>query len=259
MKHLMLIVMIAASTIVVAQPKSSRVIDAKAMEAERQRIIAKQGGEILRAGTFTGKVAIIDTQSRLSHDNVVRVAKNFADATKCNFVAEKMNPGLAKDLRLQSKADIALVVVDDADTPVMLLAPEDRWGIVNVSKLVNDLPTESAKKRFFESRGRKEIVRALSILCGGASSQYNGNVMNAATFKEMDVLDEGFPVDILTSYRRYLGSIGIKPKEVVTYLRACREGWAPAPTNETQRLVWEKVRSIPSNPIKIKYDPKVDK
>ena len=31
---------------------------------------------------------------------------------------------------------------------------------------------------------------------------------------------------------------------------------APAPTNEFQKAVWDKVHAIPQNPMKIEFDPK---
>jgi len=34
------------------------------------------------------------------------------------------------------------------------------------------------------------------------------------------------------------------------------EGWAPAPTNEYQKIVWDKVHAIPQKPMKIEFDPK---
>ena len=46
---------------------------------------------------------------------------------------------------------------------------------------------------------------------------------------------------------------------VATYKRACREGWAPTPTNDVQRAIWEKVHAIPDKPLTIEFDPKIDK
>ena len=42
---------------------------------------------------------------------------------------------------------------------------------------------------------------------------------------------------------------------MVTYKRACEEGWAPAPTNDIQKAIWERAKADkergPSNPIEI--------
>jgi len=36
---------------------------------------------------------------------------------------------------------------------------------------------------------------------------------------------------------------------------ACQEGWAPAPTNDIQKAIWNEVRQLPAKPIKIEFDP----
>ena len=40
-----------------------------------------------------------------------------------------------------------------------------------------------------------------------------------------------------------------------TYLRACHLGWAPPPTNDVQRAIWEKIKAEkergPTKPITI--------
>ena len=48
-------------------------------------------------------------------------------------------------------------------------------------------------------------------------------------------------------------------KRSVPYSRACREGWAPPPTNDVQRTIWKQVHAVPDKPIKIEFDPKKDK
>lgn len=54
--------------------------------------------------------------------------------------------------------------------------------------------------------------------------------------------------------------LGITPYRRVSYRDACREGWAPAPTNEFEKVIWEKVKAEnskePTKGLKIKYDPK---
>ena len=57
----------------------------------------------------------------------------------------------------------------------------------------------------------------------------------------------------------YMAGFGVAPAKLVPYQIACREGWAPPPTNDVQKAVWEKVHSIPDKPLTIEYDPKNDK
>ena len=44
-----------------------------------------------------------------------------------------------------------------------------------------------------------------------------------------------------------------------TYAAACRMGWAPPPTNDIQRVIWDKVHAVPAKPMKIEFDPKTGK
>ncbi|MCL2104224.1 MAG: hypothetical protein FWH21_04115, partial [Kiritimatiellaeota bacterium] len=36
--------------------------------------------------------------------------------------------------------------------------------------------------------------------------------------------------------------LGISPGRMTSYRRAVEEGWAPAPTNDFQKAIWEEVR-----------------
>ena len=68
--------------------------------------------------------------------------------------------------------------------------------------------------------------------------------------------DIQLPVDVLSRFRTYMEPLGVKPSILVPYRRACEEGWAPAPTNEYQKAIWDKVHAAPKNPMKIEFDPK---
>ena len=210
--------------------------------------IARAGGEVVRPGTFTGKVAIISQQSKLPHADCEAVAKMLAELTQCNIVAEA-----------DEKASIKLYLIDAPKEPVMLLAPEDHWGKLNLARMVDDLPGDRAKEKFFASRARKMIIKSLSLLMGGGSSQFPGNIMNATTMRELDQCQEIVPVDMVDNYTAYLKAIGVKPAEKTTYRKACREGWAPQPTNDVQRTIWNQVHQVPDKPITIEFDPKKDK
>ena len=56
-----------------------------------------------------------------------------------------------------------------------------------------------------------------------------------------------------------VSAIGLQAAKPVTYKMACRQGWAPAPTNSIQKAIWNDVFSVPDKPIKIEFDPKKDK
>ena len=229
---------------------------AKSASDTQARVEAKHGGIIVKPNSQKGKVAFINTQTRLKDVDVDVVIKTLAESLPLNIVQERAAPGEPAALLEASKATVAVIVLDDAKSPNLLVAPEDRWAVVNVSKLTDDLTSERAKEKFFASRARKELMRAFSLLCGGGSSQFPGNVMNQATVPELDFCGERFPVDMIDHYSRYLNVLGVTPMIEVTYRKACREGWAPAPTNDVQKAIWDKVHALPTEPIKIKPETK---
>lgn len=207
--------------------------------------IAKAGGEIIKKGTFLGKVSVVNQQSRLSTADCEAVTKMIAEATQCNVVVDD-----------GKGAAITLTIIDDPTAPILLLATEDHWGKMNVAKLVDDLPGERAKAKFFAPRGRKMLLKGLSLLMGGGASQFPGNVMNTTTVRQLDMVQESLPIDMIDIYKDYLKPLGVTPAEKTTYRKACREGWAPAPTNDVQKAIWNQVHESPSEPIKIKFEKK---
>lgn len=213
----------------------------KLTPAER---IAKAGGEVIKPGSFAGKVSIVNQQNHLPESDCEAIAALLATETECNFVVDS-----------GENATIKLYLIDDAKEPIMLLAPEDHWGKLNLARMVEDLPGENAKQKFFVPRARKMIIKALSLLIGGGSSQFPGNIMNAATMRQLDHCGESIPVDMVENYTIYLKAIGVTPMKKTTYRRAVREGWAPAPTNAVQQAIWDKIKAeqnaAPTSPIRI--------
>ena len=249
----------AAFAAVAIQSFAQEQAPARKVDMSPEAQYRRTGGQIVKKGTFTGKIAFIDTQDAVPFEVAQKVAKLFADTVEINVVAEKAAKGRPEALLKASGANVAVVIVNDSDTPAMLLAPEDRWGVVNVAKLVDDLPSENAKAKFRPTRAGKEMVRAFSLLCGGGSSQFPGNMMNAPTLRQLDLTVDTIPMDMVGYYQEFLKPLGVTPREYTTYKRACREGWAPNPTTDIQKAIWEKVHQLPDRPIKIEFDPKTDK
>ena len=205
--------------------------------------------EVVKPGSGQGSILILNQQKRVNTSEFESVAKLFAEMTECKvFASDKEVP-----------ATICLRVTDNSSAPHSLLAPEDHWGEINIAKLVDDLSSDKAKSKFLASRARKLAIKSLSILCGGGASQFPDNLMNTATIREMDYHKEQVPVDLVDRYTTYLKQLGITPRVTASYEEACQEGWAPQPTNEFQKAIWDKVHAIPQKPIKIEYNEKRDK
>ena len=212
------------------------------------------GGALIRKGSYSGKVTIANCQEGLPMSNLVAVAKLLEDMIEVRLETVSLKYTSPAEMLKASGAAVLIAVISDPEQPTMLVAPEERWCVVNLAKLVDDLPAERAKKKFFSARARKEIIKAATLVCGGGASQYPGNIMNTANVRELDYVKETLPADKVAACRIHLKKLGVTPKDLVTYEEACQEGWAPAPTNDVQKAIWDKVHAPPEKPIKITYD-----
>ena len=80
--------------------------------------------------------------------------------------------------------------------------------------------------------------------------------MSTASVKDLDTVQEFIPIDMGARWTDYLKNLGVTPAYQRTYKQACIEGWAPNPTNEYQKAIWDRVHAAPKNPMKIEFDPK---
>ena len=224
---------------------------------ERNRIqrIAEDGGLVRKSAGSIGRVVIANTQEAVAEKELKESVSKLTEAIKVNISVEKMGSELSdtpEAALVKAKAQALIMVVDNPTDPSLLVAPEARWAKVNVGKL---------KEKNAEARTRQEVLRAFAFLCGGISSHYphpmTGYIGDPSQFDDMPVHE--LPVDVIGRFSKYLGQMGITPYVEKTYLKACQEGWAPAPTNDIQKAIWSEVHAIPSKPIKIEYNEKRDK
>ena len=232
-----------------AKPKMKR------SEIIKQSQMRRFGGLIARPDAYRGKVVFANATGRFDEELTRAIASctNNIRIRVERTVCEK--PTLATIPALMQKIDAegVVFVTDDANLPPLLHAPESRWAIVNVHGLGAD-----AKEPVLKRRVRCELARGFAYLCGAGNSTYANSLMTSVTSpKVLDrVTDEVPPVEVLARFPSYLKGLGITPLVRIPYRQACVEGWAPAPTNEWQKAVWDQVHEIPNKPIKIEFDPK---
>lgn len=224
--------------------------------ADRARLQAaiykRTGGKVKKPGVQRGKLVYVNAQKRAPQEWLVDNAKTFADHTRIEIqVAEGSfefpNPKII--------GEGSLFVIDDPKLPSLLHAPESRWVMVNVAPLAKGA---GEKPAYFAARVQKELTRGFSLLAGTQTSNYPDSLLGCVTKPEdLDhFADCRLPVDILQRFAPYIAGYGVTPYTLVTYRKACEEGWAPAPTNDVQKTIWEKVHALPSEPIKIMPETK---
>ena len=218
---------------------------------------AKAGGLVGKPNSSKGKIVFINTQSEMDEANISGAISSLGEIiAKYAVASEKDTPDKALALKAKHKADIAVIIVAEDDSPALLAAPEESWSVVNVRALKKNLKSDAALEKFFDSRCRKEIMRGFVCAAGGMGSSFPGNIMNVAKVEDLDLCDEFVPFDKVGVVKQHLKNTGVTPVRYATYRIACREGWAPAPTNDVQKAIWDKVHAMPTEPIKIKPETK---
>ena len=268
MKTKLVLFVILMAITAIAENASTNAVNSKTMtkaelEARQARIAQLGGGYVDRPGTPKGRIVIFDCQKDFSPTNVPSIidvlGKDFKKFDIVSTIAADPKGDFA-GMKQREKADVAIFIVSDETTPSLLQAPDDGWIALNVKKLGRNLLSDRARDRFLLPRYRKQLIRAVVLACGGAGSTFAGNAMDVAKIEDLDLVsDEFVPYDKFDICERYLHNLGLKERQRVVYRRACREGWAPAPTNDVQKAIWEKVHTPPEKPMKIKFDSEAKK
>ena len=223
--------------------------DADKPSAGRERIMAITGGHLVKPGTQRGEVAVVDCQKSADR---AWLDESVAYFEKCSRFKVTLPQGEFDIMKPQVRGALSLFVVDDAALPAMLAAPDDRWALVNVARLRSD------KQPFFKARVQKELSRAFAILCGAFATTFPQALPGAvAKVEDLDAfVDQSLPMDVLARFPAYAKAFGVTPAVITTYRNACQQGWAPPPTNDVQKAIWDKVHATPVKPMKIEFDPK---
>lgn len=219
----------------------------------------KFGGFVVDPKSGQGKIGIINAQSLLPADEIDAVVTNIHKNMKYNIMQKESNRGQGlPTLREVSEAgfNVAIFVIDSPSLPILLVAPEEHWGLINVRKIKEGTNDDALGKRLFALRCRGEIMRGFALTCGAGSSSYPGNMYGVTSASELDTTNvDAIIMDIVQRCGNWLPKIGVTPERKVMYLRACHEGWAPKPQNEYQQAIWDKVKAqqnaTPTSPIRI--------
>jgi len=258
-KQITMIVAIAATCAVFAAG-STKTQDFKNLsEEDKQALFEKRTGGLVRHEAEGPKIVVVDGRKMPG-----KVLKYFEQE---NIEAHGTRPGLpvktyAEPIESDAitaalatldkeKGAMAIIIYNGgAKAPGVTACPEDRVGAINADRYYN--------KEFLLL---KEVWRIIGFIGGVGYSQYSSDPMQLV-FSTEDLQEvEGtalLPMS-LNALKKFNTKFGIKPAYSMPYIAACRQGWAPQPTNDIQRAIWDKVHQIPDKPITIEYDPKIDK
>ena len=231
-------------------------------KAERRRIRREQ--RVIREGGMVTKpnlgreIRFVDAQKSVAHDAVEEAAKTVGEVVNVPFRVtseEAAEPfTLAAKVAKEKSVGAAILLVNDARLPSITVAPEKSWAIVNVKPLSDDFPP----KNVLALRVRKELVRAAAWALGAGESMMKPCIMQyEPTVADLDAnrLLVPSPDPLMRMVNGALAR-GIDTIRIDTYKRACQEGWAPTPTNDVQKAIWDEIHALPTEPIKIKPETK---
>ena len=213
---------------------------------ERNRLrLEKTGGIITRIGE--GKAVVVNCQTKFPQTTLSSAMQQFKEILKVEI--EIRDGKWSFGDKIPSDSNIALYVIDDPGLPMSLVATEAKWGVANVSQ-ISDEPSF-----------KKQVSRIAIATFGAGVSQYKISPMQPV-FSVHDLsrlMGCTLTVDSTLAIKANLEKLGMTQTKMTTYRKACEEGWAPQPTNEYQKAIWDKVHAIPDKPLTIEYDPKKDK
>ena len=254
-----IIAAVAAFTVVAENPPGPPSAPSAAKpKLSREEIAARRAKAIKLANEKAGGMVVQQVTGK-----VVRIANTSAKVQDwmLDKVLEEMRSNLDMPVVISTdkavKTAFLLEVKDAGDAPTILVAPENAWAQVNVDALKKGDPDQKT----LNGRVIKECWRALGLALGAGYSTYQPDLMDLITDPtQLDAIQPLSPCP--ASYNMMMTTaqrIGVQRVRRATYRTACKQGWAPAPTNDLQRAIWKEVHELPTNPIKIKYDPKLDK
>ena len=154
----------------------------------------------------------------------------------------------------KDKVGAAVVIVNDpSKSDFYRASPEGRWAVLNVSPLKADNPAQERLEERFAKVYWHAVVRAL----GGGYAAVKPSVMTPFNdLKTLDAIPTTKPSPDVVNLLIDTGALyGIKTITIASYRTACKQGWAPAPTNDVQKAIWDETRQLPTKPIKIEFDP----
>lgn len=231
----------------------------KAEQQERMlNRMRKSGGIISIPGK--GKVAIVSCANAVDLTVLVGKTKliqeNLRVAIQGVPLKERFVPSNATAVMKQMNAQTALFIGLNPELPMSFYVPEENWGFLNMAPLKAD----GADMSKVAIRTKKMFARMMTLVLGAAYSENFAspmqNVTDVASLDKMPV-DDIFFMDY-NNILQHLPKVGITSASITTYRRACYEGWAPAPTNEFQKVIYEGVKdgSIkPKHPVAPRKSP----
>lgn len=222
------------------------------VEHRRMMDMKRFGGIVRKANTASGKVVFLNAQKSVSAADLKpaldEIEESVAPLWELKDVegVKLVNP--AEDIR-KAGGKVGVVLAESPDVPALLVAPEAGWAVVNVTPLKDGASAEQLAHRV-----RVELLRAFALAGGCSFLTRDALVLrpDVRVASDLDLVKEvSYGVDAKFGLSRGLQNYGVTPWKRASYRQACKEGWAPSPTNDVQKKIWDKAHQLPTKPITI--------
>lgn len=214
------------------------------MRAEmRSNFLAKTGGFIM-APDKGASILFLNTQTRITADHFNEVGNQIQQFFRLSVshknVPSKTPVRAAIDSLNDTNIASVVVIGDSEGYPALLIAPESRWAMVNVSALDG----KDASAEILADRTCKEVWRAFGYLMGAAHSNTEKCLMKPVLNPtDLDALSvKILSPEPLCKIMLYAKWLGMQPLHATTYRKAVEEGWGPMPTNAVQQAIWDELK-----------------
>lgn len=211
----------------------------------RSNLLARTGG-IIQAPATGPAFLFLDAQTRVEAAAIGGAAEQIGRALRLSVASRAASapqpPAALAAAALADTGTAAVVVVGDvAGQPSLLVAPENRWAVVNVAALAAD----GAAPEVLAERTRKELWRAFGYLMGAGHASRGGCLMQSVRSNaELDALTAaGISLESYGRIMAHAKTLGLEPRRTASYRKAVEDGWAPAPTNAAQKAIWDEVKA----------------
>lgn len=224
-------------------------------EMLRRANLKRTGGVIRKEGTSKGYFVFVNNQSKIALKDIASSLETIDKQVRVNvkvITNHTASLSTAKEVITAAGGQVGVILLEDDTLPALLSAPEEGYSIINITKLMDSDIEKLAK------RTRCEILRGFGLAAGAMYAAQGDFVLQPIRKPhDLDSLKrEEFGISMLRIFPLSLPYYGISQWYQTTYHKACEEGWAPAPTNEYQKAIWDKIHAMPTAPIKIKPETK---
>lgn len=217
-----------------AAEKKPELTDAEKAAKRAERIEA--AGGFVETGAKGPVIRVASCQARIPDAELEKAVADMKLFMKLHTSFAKAAPDVdARKAAAEKDTACFIQVVDVPGEPALVIIPEESRARVNVAPLMADVDAAKAAKRV-----RREIWRAFGYLFGAPADRM-GAMMPVRSMKELDAIgtEQISPMAIMVTTAQ-CRKLGMEPPKRALYRKACKEGWAPAPTNDVQKALWKE-------------------